>query len=316
MEASTSGSATDNVPGIHLASVNFSWPGASGPFIKSISLELPRGSRCLLIGANGAGKTSLLQLVAGKYMVSPDAIRVLGRPPFHDMQLTCSGQLSYLGTSWRKDVAFAGYGVPLQGDISAGKMIFGVDGVDPSRRAALIELLDIDLYQRITTMSDGQKRRVQICMGLLKPYQVLLLDEITVDLDVVGRLRLLEFFRQESDQRGATILYATHIFDGLEGWLTHVAYMEDGSMKRSGPVASVEGAAEVVGTSVAAAAATAGGPPKKLLHVVEEWLRTEKETRLDKQAADKAAGLGPSEETSVKPQRTPFMPSKHLAFFR
>eukprot|EP00955_Chlamydomonas_euryale_P037802 350891-Chlamydomonas_euryale.AAC.6 len=63
-------------------------------------------------------------------------------------------------------------GVPLQGDLSAGKMIFGVDGVDPARRARLIELLDIDLYQRMNTMSDGQRRRVQIAMGLLKPYQV------------------------------------------------------------------------------------------------------------------------------------------------
>ncbi len=59
-----------------------------------------------------------------------------------------------------------------QGDISAGKMIFGVEGVDPARRAQLIQLLDIDLYQRVNTMSDGQRRRVQICMGLLKPYDV------------------------------------------------------------------------------------------------------------------------------------------------
>lgn len=60
----------------------------------------------------------------------------------------------------------------LQGDITAGRMIFGVDGVDPDRRRQLIQLLDIDLYQRLNTMSDGQRRRVQICMGLLKPYDV------------------------------------------------------------------------------------------------------------------------------------------------
>jgi hypothetical protein len=51
-------------------------------------------------------------------------------------------------------------------------MIFGVEGVDPARRERLIRLLDIDLYQRLTTMSDGQRRRVQIAMGLLKPYDV------------------------------------------------------------------------------------------------------------------------------------------------
>lgn len=51
-------------------------------------------------------------------------------------------------------------------------MIFGVEGVDAARRARLIRLLDIDLYQRLSTMSDGQRRRVQICMGLLRPYEV------------------------------------------------------------------------------------------------------------------------------------------------
>jgi CCR4-NOT complex subunit CAF16 len=51
-------------------------------------------------------------------------------------------------------------------------MIFGVEGVDPERRRQLVQLLDIDLYQRLNTMSDGQRRRVQICMGLLKPYDV------------------------------------------------------------------------------------------------------------------------------------------------
>lgn len=57
---------------------------------------------------------------------------------------------------------------------------------------------------------------------------MLLLDEITVDLDVVGRLNLLAFFKEECDLRKATIVYATHIFDGLENWVTHLAYMENG----------------------------------------------------------------------------------------
>jgi ABC-type molybdenum transport system ATPase subunit/photorepair protein PhrA len=39
----------------------------------------------LLVGANGAGKTTLLQILAGKYMVGQEMVRVLGRPPFHDM---------------------------------------------------------------------------------------------------------------------------------------------------------------------------------------------------------------------------------------
>ncbi len=64
----------------------------------------------------------------------------------------------------------------MQGDIGAGKMIFGVEGVDPARRQQLIDLLEIDLEWRLNKVSDGQRRRVQICMGLLKPYQVCPLD--------------------------------------------------------------------------------------------------------------------------------------------
>lgn len=47
-----------------------------------------------------------------------------------------------------------------------------VENVDPARRARLIELLDIDLRWRMHKVSDGQRRRVQICMGLLHPFQV------------------------------------------------------------------------------------------------------------------------------------------------
>ncbi|KAI8469699.1 MAG: P-loop containing nucleoside triphosphate hydrolase protein [Monoraphidium minutum] len=292
--------APEAVPAVCLKGLNFAYPGCAAS-IKDVNLDLPKGSRCLLIGANGAGKTTLLQVLAGKYMVGRSVITVLGRSPFYDLPLTCTGQLSYLGTSWRKDVAFAGYGVPLQGDITAGKMIFGVDGVDPARRERLIKLLDIDLYQRLTTMSDGQRRRVQIAMGLLKPYDVLLMDEITVDMDVLGRGDLLDFFKDECESRGATIVYATHIFDGLEGWVTHVAYLEDGQMK-------IGGARSLLPDLK---------PGVKLLNVVEAWLRTEKVARQARDAEARAARGPASDETTVAPSRTPFdMPSKHLAFFR
>lgn len=86
-------------------------------------------------------------------------------------------------------------------------MLNGFPGVDPARRAKLMEVLDINPDWRMHTVSDGQRRRVQICLGLLKPFDVLLLDEITVDLDVLGRADLMQFLKEECEQRGATIIY-------------------------------------------------------------------------------------------------------------
>jgi CCR4-NOT complex subunit CAF16 len=84
----------------------YAYPGGE-EILSDFSLELPPGSRCLLSGANGAGKTTLLQILAGKTMVGQDDVRVIGKPPFHDISLTCSGELGYLGAQWRRNIGSA-----------------------------------------------------------------------------------------------------------------------------------------------------------------------------------------------------------------
>lgn len=74
-------------------------------------------------------------------------------------------------------MACAGADVPLSGDLPAGQMLFGVPGVDPARRSALIALLGVDPAWSMQRVSDGQRRRVQLCLGLLRPFDVLLCDE-------------------------------------------------------------------------------------------------------------------------------------------
>jgi CCR4-NOT complex subunit CAF16 len=55
-------------------------------------------------------------------------------------------------------------------------------------------------------------------------------------MDVLGRLQLLRFFKQECEERQCIILLATHIFDGLKDWMTHVALVSDGKLLKGGPV--------------------------------------------------------------------------------
>lgn len=202
-------------------------------------------------------------------MVDRDAVRVLGQPPFHTTELTCGGDLSYLGSQWRRTVACVG-SVEVAGDIPAGEMIYGVAGVDAARRDELVALLGIDLAWSMNRVSDGQRRRVQICLGLLKPFQLLLCDEVTVDLDVCARVDLLAFFVRESETRGATIVFATHIFDGLVGWASHVAYVERGELK-------VFGCAEEVPQLCAPGEV---GGKSRLLATMEGWLRAERDERV------------------------------------
>ncbi|XP_077229599.1 P-loop containing nucleoside triphosphate hydrolases superfamily protein [Tasmannia lanceolata] len=284
----------ENSSSIQVSGLNFAYENQP-PIFANFSLKICPGSRCLLVGANGSGKTTLLKILAGKHMVGGrDVVQVLNFSAFHDTQLVCSGDLAYLGGSWSKTVGSAG-DIPLQGDFSAEHMIFGVEGTDPVRREKLIELLDIDLQWRMHRVSDGQRRRVQICMGLLHPFQVLLLDEVTVDLDVVARLDLLDFFKEECEERGATIVYATHIFDGLETWATDVAYIQDGELKRTEKLSELD---ELKNAT-------------NLLSVVESWLRSETKS------GSKKPINPPTHFTRTSPfDNSPFRSSRHMAYYR
>jgi len=252
---------------VKVTDLTFTYPGTDGqpmrgvdPMISDMSFTLKGGEVCLLTGANGAGKTTLLKLLAGKHMVEKQVVRVLGRPAFHDVDLNTSGLLNYLGGQWRRDIAFAGYDVPLTGDFSARQMLHGVKGVDKARLEELVDVLDINYEWRLHQVSDGQRRRVQIAMGLLKPFRVLLLDEITVDLDVLVRRDLMEWLKKECLARNATVIYATHIFDGLDDWATHVMYVARGKMQLFQRWNDVEGLVE-----------------HGIRATVENWLTKEKE---------------------------------------
>lgn len=297
------GRASDAKINVEILNLTFTYPGIDGqpptgarPLIEGFNLTLRAGDMCLLVGANGAGKSTILKILGGKHMVDPSMVRVLGRSAFHDTYLESSGQLSYLGGEWRRDVAFAGYDVPLQMDISAEKMIFGLPGIDSSRRERLIKVLDIDLNWRMHKVSDGQRRRVQLCMGLLRPFTVLLLDEITVDLDVLGRAELMRFLKSECEERGGTIIYATHIFDGLENWPSHIAYLARGRLQFTKRLEQVE---ELKSLS--------------LMRTIEKWLRVEVEEERRKRRERKAAGLSEYEDEIVEGTRVIGDPAKSAA---
>jgi CCR4-NOT complex subunit CAF16 len=68
-------------------------------------------------------------------------------------------------------------------------------------------------------------------LGLLQPFKVLLIDEFTVDLDVLARRDLLDYLKRETVERGSTILYCTHIFDGMDDWPTHSIFMAEGRIQ-------------------------------------------------------------------------------------
>jgi CCR4-NOT complex subunit CAF16 len=233
---------------IDVRALDFGYAG--GPAVlRALSLSVPAGARCLLVGANGSGKTTLLSIVAGRHMAADAAVRVLGRPAFSD-------------TSLVHDVSFIGGQFPLDVDLTVDELLAGRPDADAARREELLRVLDVDRRWRMCRVSDGQRRRVQLLLGLLWPCKVLLLDEVTTDLDVIARGDLLAFLRAQD----TTILYATHILEGLEDWATHLAYLHDGRIATMSPLDTLDEYHALKAQKVTA----------PLLRLVDGWLRRDR----------------------------------------
>jgi len=228
-----------------------------------------------------AGKSTILRILSGRHLTKPDdAVTILGRSAFHDTRLNF--ERSYLDTDWgMRTVAFAGYGCPLQADIPVSNMMQKLQEEYPERRDELVELLGIDINWRMHQVSDGQRRRVQILLGLIRPFKILLLDEVTVSLDVVVRQDLLRWLRHETEKRNCTVLYATHIFDGLDDWPTHLHYLCDkGCTGWQGKIEDLTLYQQL----------RAKGEPSPLLRIAETWLRAELKRKKEEGRKEEAAG--------------------------
>lgn len=129
-------------------------------------------------------------------MIPLDCVQILQRDVFRQSH---SG-ITFLGTEWAMNPV-------VRGDIKVSAFLDSVGGYrHKARRDQLLSILDVDLDWRMHQISDGERRRVQLVMGLMHPWDVLLLDEVTVDLDVLVRHDLLLFLKQETASRNATIL--------------------------------------------------------------------------------------------------------------
>ena len=138
--------------------------------------------------------------------------------------------VTYLGLEWVLNPI-------VRTDIDVPTLLSSVGGdYYTERRDELVQILDIDTAWRMHAVSDGERRRVQLAMGLLRPWRVLLLDEITVDLDLLSRSNFLAFLKRETETRACTIVYATHILDNLAGWPSHLVHMHMGKLKEWGNV--------------------------------------------------------------------------------
>jgi len=217
------GDATEYAIEVENFSFAYGSGGAQGltnnSILKEVNIKIPHGSRVLVVGLNGSGKSTLLRCLSGQHWHIYEQISVLGKAAFFDQ--TLSRNMTYLGSEWRNNAL-------VKNDVEVDRMLKGAVGYTEEKMAHLAELLNLELGSRMHLLSDGQRQGVQIGCALMKEFKVLLMDETTVECDVLVRRNLLRHLKEKTIEEKSTILYATHVFDGMANWPTHLMHVSGG----------------------------------------------------------------------------------------
>ncbi|ETV92299.1 hypothetical protein, variant [Aphanomyces invadans] len=194
------------------------------------------------------------------------------RDSFRDTRLNL--QRTMAAADWgTRSIAFASHAAAYSADIAVADMMVALQTTFPDRRRELLSCLRIDTSWRMYKLSTGQRCRVQLFLALLWPSELIVLDEVLGSLDIVSRVNLLAFLRRESEgPLKATVILASHVFDGMEEWASHVMYLRSGHVHFFDALANVP---------------LAGRSQLSLYHTADEWLREED---VSPEKEDKASG--------------------------
>ncbi len=167
--------------------------------LRGTSFRIASG-RCLgILGANGTGKSTLLKILAG--VLRPDAGQFLWR-----------GQDLLQNAKLRADsVAYVPQGTPLIEELSARdnlRLWYEPEALARSLDEGVLRELGVDAFLNTAAarLSGGMRKRLSIGCALAKDPEILLLDEPTAALDLVGKERILRCFERFRDEGGALVM--------------------------------------------------------------------------------------------------------------
>ena len=225
---------------VDLAGVSIVRNGST--LISDITWEVDESDRWVVIGPNGAGKTTLLQVISAQIHPSSGVAgllgEVLGTVDVFELRprigLTSAALAERIprGERVHDVVVSASYAV-------LGRWREQYDDLDHERADELLTHLRIDRLADRTfgTLSEGERKRVQIARALMTDPELLLLDEPAAGLDLAGRETLVNTLGElAQDQYAPATVLVTHHVEEIPAGITHAMLLKSGSIVAAGPL--------------------------------------------------------------------------------
>jgi len=154
-------------PTLEVTNLTFSYAQGLPPCLKDMSFAFNRGARILVVGANGACKSTVMSILGGKRMIPRGFAKILEKDCFNDPSI--ARDVMYCGDWWNTQFFMN----------TTIADLLGENQIKTARCQHLADVLQVDINWKINSISDGQRRRCQL-LEILVPYRpVYLMDEIT-----------------------------------------------------------------------------------------------------------------------------------------
>lgn len=199
--------------------------------VDGVNITIPKGAVLGLIGANGAGKSTTISMIAT--LTKPDAGVIL----YQGEDIVKKPKII------RKDLGFVPQEIALYMDLTGMDNLkfwgdaYHVKGKEFDKRLEWIRDmagLDLDtLNKKVKNCSGGMKRRLNIGVALLNNPGLVIMDEPTVGIDLVSRKKILDSVRRLNEE-GVTILYTGHYMEEMEELCSHVCILDKGHVIKAG----------------------------------------------------------------------------------
>lgn len=193
--------------------------------VKGIDLDVAAGELVAFLGPNGAGKSTTLRMLTSLLPPTSGTATVAGV----DVTKDPAGVRARIGYIGQKDGA--GHNYRVGDELAMQARFYGLGRSEADRRTrellASLDLQGMEL-RKVSTLSGGQKRRLDIALGLVHEPALLFLDEPSTGMDPQNRAHLWEHILRLREERGTTIVLTTHYLEEADQMAERVVVIDHG----------------------------------------------------------------------------------------